>query len=410
MRRLSNEVILLVIFINLFILIRSIHFPLFVNFTHDPALFSIEVLSIEREKFFRLLGPSVSINFEGRHIFQGPAVYYFQLLFLKLGNFYPLASSYIFMIFSAVMILPLYYGVKLLLDKKVALVLVILYSLLPYYINYTRFLWNPNFQLSLSPILILLMGLFKLRKNKFFFLLISIFMGFLLQFHYQFIIIIIGLLIYYFFILKIQFFYLIIFIIGFLIGFFPLVLFEVRNNFYNLQTIILYLNNPGTNHSINLNEVHHYFLSLSLFSFIILFSFFIKLKGLFLYTLFIALFIWSLILYLPKPAQSFRTVKNWNYLDEEKTYKIIKEQNLSNFNIVNLAYDTLAIVQKYLLKRDFLSIDFDNYHDNKFLFVINSDANFMINPAYEINTFKPSSIIRQWPIDDYYTLYLLKRD
>lgn len=410
MKRLSKEVIILAIFVIIFILIRSIHFPSFVNFTHDPALFSIEALSIDRGQFFRLLGPPISINFEGRHIFQGSAVYYFLLLFLKLANFDPLISSYLFMIFSAFMILPLYYGVKLLLNKGAAFILVILYSLLPYYINYTRFLWNPNFQFSLSPLLILLMGLFEQRKNKFLFVFLSIFMGFLLQFHYQFIIIILGLFIYYFFVLKIKFSYLIIFISGFLIGFFPLILFEIRNNFYNLRTIILYLNNPGTNRSINLNEIPHYFLSLSLFSFIILFSLLSKLKRLFLYTLFIILFIWSLILYLPKPAQGFRAAKNWSYLDEEKAYKIIQEQNLTNFNIVNLAYDTLATVQKYLLKRDLYNIDFDNYRDNKFLYIVNSDANFMNNPAYEVNTFKPSSIIRQWPINAYYTLYLLKRD
>lgn len=410
MRKLSNEVIVLILFTILFILIRSIHFPLFVNFSHDPALFSIEALSIDREKFIRLLGPPISINFEGRYVFQGPAVYYFQLLFLKLGNFDPLISSYLFMIFSAVMILPLYYGVKLLINKRVALALVIIYSLLPYFINYTRFLWNPNFQLSLSPVFILLLGLFKHKKNKLFFLLISIFMGFLLQFHYQFIIITIGLFIYYFFILKIKSFYLIIFISGFLIGFFPLVLFEIRNNFYNIQTIILYFNNPKTSQSINLSEAPHYYLSLSMFLFVTFFSFFSRLNRLFLLTLFMILFLWSLILYIPKPAQSFRTVKNWNYPNEEKVYKIIKEQNLSNFNIVNLSYDTLAAVQKYFLKRDSYNIDFDNYHDNKFLYVVNSDANFMNNPAYEVNTFKPSSIIKQWPVNDFYTLYLLKRN
>ncbi|MBI2018958.1 glycosyltransferase family 39 protein [Candidatus Daviesbacteria bacterium] len=410
MRKLLNEIILLIVFIILFILIRSIHFPLFVNFSHDPALFSIEALIIDREKFIRLLGPTISINFEGRQIFQGPAVYYFQLLFLKLGNFDPLTASYFFMIFSAVMILPLYYGVKLLLNKRVALVLIILYSLLPYYINYTRFLWNPNFQLSLSPILILLMGLFKRNKNKLNLLLISIFMGFLLQFHYQFIIIIIGLLIYFFFVLKIKYSFLIITIFGFLIGFFPLILFEIRNNFYNIQTLILYFNNPRTSKSINLGEAPHYYLSLSMFLFVTLFSFFNRLKIVFLLTLFIILFLWSLISYIPKPSQSFRMVKNWNYLNEEKVYKIIKEQNLSNFNIVNLSYDTLATVQKYFLKRDSNNIDFDNYRANKFLYVVNADANFMNNLAYEVNTFKPSSIIGQWPINGYYTLYLLKRD
>ncbi|MDO8638996.1 MAG: glycosyltransferase family 39 protein [Candidatus Daviesbacteria bacterium] len=410
MTKLLNEKILLVIFIILFISIRSIHYPLFLNFSKDQALFSIEALNIDREKPIKLLGPPVSINFEGRQVFQGPAIYYFQLLFLKLGNFDPLTSSYLFMIFSAFMILPLYYGMKLLVNKRVALALIIIYSLLPYYINYTRFFWNPNFQFSLVPILVLLLGIFKQTRSKLFFLLVSIFMGFLLQFHYQFIIIILGLLIYFFSVLKIKYTYLIIMIGGFSIGFFPLILFEIRNNFYNLQTTILYLNNPRTGQSINFSEISHYFLSLSIFSIIVLFSIFNKLNKLFLVTLFIGLFIWSLVLYIPKPTQSFRTVKNWNYLNEEIVYKTIKEESLSNFNVVNLSYDTLALVQKYFLKRDSNTIDFANYSNNKYLYVINSDTSFMNNPAYEINTFKPSSIIKQWPINTHYNLYLLERN
>lgn len=411
MLKLPNEVILLIGFVILFIVYRSIHFPLFLNFSSDPASFSMEALNIEREKFIRLLGPPISINFEGRHIFQGPAVYYFLLLFLKLGNFNPLASSYLYMIFSATMILPLYYGIKFLINNRAAWALVIIYSLLPYYIDYTRFFWNPNFQLSLSPILILLIGVFKIKKNnKFFFLLSAIFIGFLLQFHYQFIIIIIGLFIYYFVVLKLKYWYIILFFAGFFIGFFPLILFEIRNNFYNIRTLFLILTNPQTNQSVNLSETPHYYLSLSLFFSLTVSFFFRKLKFSSLLTLFMILLVWSSILYIPKPSQGFRTVKNWNYLDEEKVYKIIKEQNLKNFNVTNLSYDTLASVQKYFLKRDFYQVNFDDYRSNEFLYVINSGADFMNNPAYEVNTFKPSTLIRQWPINPYYTLYLLKRE
>ncbi len=407
MRKQSYEIFLLITIALIFIIIRSIHFPLYVNFAQDQAVFSIEALKIARDKSLSLIGPAISLNVEGRQIFQGPAIYYFQLLFLKLGTYNPLVASYLFMIFSALMIFPLYYGVKLLVNKKVAFIIITLYTLLPYYINYTRFLWNPNFQLSLLPLLILLMGIFKKTRRKLIFLLISISAGFLLQFHYQFIVIIIGLLIYYFVRLRVKYYYLAIFVIGLLIGFFPLILFEIRHNFYNLQTIVFYIYHSKSSSPINLKE-GHYFLSISLFSFIVLFSLIPKLNRFFL-ILFTALFFYSLMMYLPKPAQSFRTIKNWSYPDEEKVYQIIKMEKLSNFNIVNLSYDSKAMVQKYFLQRDNYHIDFDNYHDNKFLFVVNSDDTFMNNPAYEVNTFIPSIVIQKWQINPFHNLYLLER-
>ena len=103
-------------------------------------------------------------------------------------------------------------------------------------------------------------------------------------------------------------------------------------------------------------------------------------------------------------------VENWDYPSEFKTYQIIRSQHLPNYNIANLAYDTLAQVQKYLHRKDGIILQFDDYRTNKYLFVITATTHFMNNPAYEVNTFKPSRLVKTWPINDYYSLYLLERN
>lgn len=162
---LKKELLIIVLFVAVFILLRSINFTWHLNFSGDQATFSTKALEIYRSGKPVLLGPPMSINLNGRYAFQGPMIYYELLFFLILGGFNPIVSSYIFMIFCALMIVPLYYGTKILLNRRAALIIVAAYTILPYYIDFTRFLWNPTFQFSLVPLIILLMALYK-RKKK----------------------------------------------------------------------------------------------------------------------------------------------------------------------------------------------------------------------------------------------------
>lgn len=179
------------------VFVRSIHFPYHLNFSTDQASHAARSLEIFRNKEFTLIGPSISFNFIGRELFTGSIFYYFQLIFLLLGNFDPFVSSYFYMLFSALMIIPLYFGVKMLSGKNSAIFLSILYSLLPFYIDFSRFLWNPNFQFSLTPILILFIGLFAKYKKSIYLFLAGLTSGILLLFHYQYFVIILGLIVYY---------------------------------------------------------------------------------------------------------------------------------------------------------------------------------------------------------------------
>ncbi len=416
---LKQEVLILFITISVFILIRSLNFIWYLNFSGDQAMFSTKALEIYRAHKFVLIGPPISVNFHGRQIFQGPMIYYEFLLFLILGRFDPVSSSYLYMIFCALMVVPLYYGVKMLLSQKTAFIMVALYTLFPFYIDFTRFLWNPNFQFSLVPILILLMGLYKKMKNNWIFLGISVLLGVMLQYHYQFALIILGLFFYYLLVVKVRHKQVALYILGVLIGFFPVILFEVRNHFYNIQTIILFLKNYSKLDKPGGNNRGHYFLSISFMTILLLVGLFnqklakIKPKQIkAFYLLVLAVALWDLFIYSPKPQTAFwSAAENWNYPAEYRVYQIIKEKNLKDYNVSNLGYDTLALVPKYLLKRDNVNINYEDYYHNHYLFVVEEKKkqDFMSDPAYEVGTFRPYTTLKQWKINDYYNMYLVER-
>lgn len=408
--KINREWEILFFFILVFIFIRTIHYPQYLNFSHDQGLFSTRALEIYNGGVLTLIGPPISFNINGREIFQGSIIYYFQLMFLSLGRFDPIISSYLFMFFASLMVVPLFIGVKMLSNNLSAWMMVILYSLLPFYIDYSRFFWNPNFQFVLSPLLILLLGLFyRYHRNTYIFL-IGVAAGILTEFHYQFFIIFLGLTTYLLYFLKIKKLTIAEFFSGTLLGLLPLIIFDLRNDFYNIRTVILFVNNKQQIIGGEGIVSPHYLLTISFF---VLLIFFCRIRKILTKTIvffsFILLLVISFVIYSPAPLHAFRMSENWSYLDEEKVHQIIMNENLTDFNIANLVYDTPGAVQKYLLQKDNIKGKFDNYSNNTYLFVITGEENFMDNPAYEVNTFEPSKIVKKWTINNMYILYLLQR-
>src|SRR3989344_7706520 len=114
------EIVLVIFTLCLYIFIRSLHFSEFLNFSFDQAWSSTRILEIWKNKEITLVGPGSSIVVNGKQILQGSINYYFNLIFLLLGNFDPIISSYLFMLFAGLMIIPLYLGVRYLFNKNVA--------------------------------------------------------------------------------------------------------------------------------------------------------------------------------------------------------------------------------------------------------------------------------------------------
>ncbi len=416
MKKNKKELIFLVAFIIIFVILRSIHYTDFVNWSGDQASCGLDALNIMRTKKLVLIGPQISANYQGHFIFQGPLITYFFLFFLLLGGWDPVKASYLFMIFACLMIIPLFYGVKKLINHKAAWLAVIIYSLIPYYVNYTRFLWNSTLQLSLLPILIFLMGLYKEKKQPFFFFILSIWVGVLLQFHYQFFLIILSLFLYYFFVKKISFFNFFLYFLGIAIGFSPLIIFELKHNFYHVKTFILFFKNWRSLDAPGGLSMPHYYITLSFLSIIALLGILKKQvkKIPFSYFVFFCVFliVYDLYLFLPVPRQAFwAPATPWNYKTELKIYQLIRATKIkTDFNVANLAYyDTKATVIKYFLKRDGYQINYDDYYQNKYLFVISEGEKYKNALSYEVAFFKPRRLLKSWEINEKFKMYLFER-
>jgi hypothetical protein len=389
---------------------RSINYLYHLNWSGDQAASGMEALRLFRTKALTLIGPQISANFEGRFIFQGPMISYMFLLFLLLGKWDPVIASYFFMLFASLMIIPLYIGVKKLINEKAAWLMVIIYTLVPYYINYSRFLWNSTFLFSLLPILLVLMG----YANIF---LVSIWLGILLQFHYQFILVIAGVFAYYFVVKKLKPIHMLHFIAGISIGFSPLIIFELRHQFYHIKTVMIFIKNWNKVDRPGGLTMPHYYISISFMLMVVILGIFRKHIRKISYGLlaFLAIVIglYSLSVYLPLPEHAFWAYTTpWNYLDEKKIYDIIRSTNLkTDFNIANLAYyDTKAYVVKYFMKRDGYKINYDDYYGNKYLFVVSEGQKYLSNPSYEVATFKPHKVLQKWKINSRYDMVLLERE
>ncbi len=200
-----------------------------------------------------------------------------------------------------------------------------------------------------------------------------------------------------------------IFITGFAIGFSPILIFELRHDFYNLNTVLLFFRYRHTLGNNPLSSPQdYYFLNLSFAGLIAFLMLFRKVK-LPLKSIFSVLFVFSLALYLPTPSHGFRMVEGWKYQDELKVHQIVMEEKLNNYNIANVVYDMKANSQKYLLKKDNVDINFEDYYTNKYLFIMSSDSAYLESASYEVAFFKPSRVIKQWKINDYFNLYLAER-
>jgi len=410
----KTEIFCVAIIIIAYIAIRSIHFSTILNFSSEQASFAMKAFQLWNSKKIELIGPPISWRYEGRYFFQGSITYYMMIPFLLLGGWDPIKSSYVMVLFGALMAVVLYKAVSLLASRKTAILVTLFFIFLPFYIDYSRFFWNPNLQFLLNPLLLLWMGLYqKTRKNIYLFL-VSFSSGVLMLFHYQFFLIILGLIIYYLFIKKIRGLSVLIFFLGFPLGFSPLIIFELRNKFYNLQTLYLFLQHrekvfPKGGHIFDI-FTSYYMLSPSLYAMVVFFSLLERrITNKLLVITGSVLIIWALIKYLPSPSHAFGTANDWNVGMELKVNALINKNKRESYNIVNLSYDTVAAVQKYLLTISHKELKPDEYYHNEYLFVVAGSTQDMDrSKSYEMAFFTPRKIMQEWKLNGTHTLYLLQ--
>ena len=197
-----------------------------------------------------LIGPATSFAGQFGNIYFGSYYYYFLL------PFYLISQSAYFMtgVFPALFIVGvlLFFLLKeFKFGQKFIIGLLLVFSWFSLY--YTRFLWNLNLAFLLSFILFSAFLVFKKRivKHGLLSLIFGLISGMVFQVHYGMLFLYVSLLVFFFNQRK----NLLLYLLGFIISFFPFLLFDIRHQYVISKNILSYVSSffkfNGTGASIN---------------------------------------------------------------------------------------------------------------------------------------------------------------
>jgi len=201
-----------------------------------------DVLVVKRmlvDHKFTLLGPTASVG----GFFLGPIYYYFMLPFLWLWRLDPSGPAVMVALFGIATIYLVYRLGKDLCGSLAGLVAASLYTVSPIVIAYSRSSWNPNLVPFFSALLIYLLSKCVSKTQKITSLGIGIALGIGLQLHYLFLFLLVLTLTWIIWkVDKSRVLNCLVWVgFGFILGYSPFLVFELRHNFPNTQSILRFM-------------------------------------------------------------------------------------------------------------------------------------------------------------------------
>jgi hypothetical protein len=276
-------------------------------------------------------------------------------------------------------------------------------------IAYTQSYWNPYFMLPVSLFLLALLVWSKHTSAKELFLSIGFLFGLGLQFHFSFVFAILISLVWLAVHSKLTPKSVGILLSGFAVGFLPLIIFDVRNHFYNLSTFLLVLQNksgPFTGFHFNT------FYLLSVFPFVV-FALSVALDKIhkkqqhLAYVLLGAYVLCSPVSIIQIPKQ------NLSYPTLQKLASLIEADKPKDYNIVDqLTQDNRAMALRYLVTvHGYTPLGIDQYPYAKTIYVYASLPleTLLKDPVWEIRSFLPYDHVEKRSLETSIFLYKLSK-
>lgn len=399
---------LIVLILILAFFIRIFRIETLTTFGGDQGIDLLVVKQMLVEHRWTLLGPKTSIA----PVFNGPIYYYFLLPFLFIFRLDPLGASYFMILCYLGTIFFLYlFGCEF-INKKAALLSALFFAIWPISVEYSRVSFN-SFPTPFFAMLFIY-GLFKAKKNYLWLILSGIALGIMMQLHY-----------FNFFLGFLGFLYLIyqsskkiksitFFITFFLIGFLPMIAFELRHQFFNAKNLWFFLQQKG---AFGFEWQLHYFIAFSPVVFLLL-GFILdwfwrknKIAG----SIVILLLTFLNIFHLDFSRKNGYTMpEGWNLPGVRKAVDFIIQEQKENNNEFNIAAlldgDTRGYPYRYLLSlsgQKLLGVE--DYPKSKVLYVIGrgDSPKILSYPVWEINSFLPARIEKTWEIQNGVQLFKL---
>lgn len=388
-----------------------------VGFTLDAPIHLTEVKNMIDSGKIGLIGPSVtSKETFGRMIFTGPFHYYVLAILGIISNWDVVFISGFYTSLWIATFAILFFWLNKRFGGTIAILLYTLLSFYPFFIQISRQIWNPHFIPLFGTLFLLCLVE---RKKIYHYLIAGIFWGLGLNIHYS---TLLWVFIAIFFMVsdivkkKFHIKNWLILILGVVVAELPLLVFELRHNFYNINTIFFHIKYGSSSVGYTFNIWYYYvlpFLAPAVF-----------LLGKFLYNIgrkkiFIVptLILSSLSFYFVLSAfgpqgQKAMHYPGWNIATQKKVANIIIKDNEKDFEVAEtVSSDTQATDIRWWLRQEGTNaMKVDQYKEAPVLYLV---APLSRPPetetVWEVSSLKPFKIITKVELDKDLFMYKIKR-
>lgn len=414
-----KEWVAVIVIIFLASLVRFYNFENRINFGPEQAI-SLTVSGNYIKEKWTLLGEEnvQRVTSFGHRIFHPPIFNYSLIPLILIFNYDPIPITAYFTILNILTGLILYLIVKKIFNIKVAIFTLILFLFNSTMIYHSLFIWNQNY----IPLLNILIGYFlfqlwkkDLKAEKRNCLLIGILTG--LCVGIEFLYLLTSLLMFVLTIVwsKRKIISGVLYGLGFLMALSPLIIFDIKHQFYFLQTLYQYLLDilqKSGQSSISYYHFLQFWPLLALFGGLIINLMYKRQKYVALLVIIIYV-CWNLLSINTNWTQSKGISPGLNINKIDQAARAIAKDDPTNFNVAALLdFDSRAHPLRYFLKFKYgiYPKGVEQYQNLDSLYVLaKAGYNFDTAIAYEINVYKPFYIEVLNKIDNDYTVFKLKK-
>jgi len=410
----KTNLLLLAIFI-VAIGIRFYNYPNRVTFWSEQARSLMVSANYLKEKP-SLLGQEYFRQDSNAHTVYSGAIFNYSLVpLLLISNYSPVAITVFFTLLNILTGLVIYFVAKKMSNTPIATISCALFLFNDLMIYHSLFIWNYNY-LPLIGILVLYFSWKYIHKNsKLDIFIIGLLSGIGVSLQFLFVPIAFLVLIVNFVKSKKKLIATLLFGLGMILGNFPMVIFDIRHNFYNLTTLFQYfLDTLGGNS----NASFAYYYLLPLWPVFAILGAYLFIKIIKWNRVFGAISI-SLYLYLnlASPMVSFLNPtgmpEGLKVNDVDKASRIIANDATGNFNVAEvLDFDKRAYVLRYFTefkygKKPMGEMEYQNL---QLLYVLGQkDYNFEKSGVWEITSGGKYNVSKLSDIGEVYSIYKLTK-
>lgn len=404
------------------VLIRFWNYQENINFHLDPPLFMHEVKEMVDSGKIGLIGPMVTSKMmEGRGFFTGPTMYYLLILLGLITNWNIEIITAFFGLLWLVFFILLYLWLKKKFGTTISLLIYGLVSFFPWFVPHARIIWNPTF----IPLFALFLMYFleKREGKKLSYFLAGLSFGLGLSIEY------IALLMFPFIIYYlvwesrhnsfriINWFFV---AVGIVAGEAPFIIFELRHNFYNLQTILFHLKYYRSDPTYSFEfpgHSYYYIFPFLPFYCLILGKIFKKIEEKFGQKLLVffqlpIIFLFLVRLILGPRDEALINPKGWEIPRQKAAANLIIRDNPKIFEVASLmGPDTRAMELRWWLRMaGFQPMGVEDYNKTDLLYLVGPLSRLPEKETvWEVKSLRPFSIEKTVDLGDNIFFYKLVR-